>query len=376
MTHQANKSEGGEMMSKRALWVGFLFVLIVSFALAGLAHAQTFKWRMATCRTPALTPFHESDLRFGEMVSKMSGGKLQITVYPAGELMPAFEVFDAVRKGVVEMGGDWPTYWTGKNTAFDFFCSTGFTMHAVDYLTWFYHGGGVQLGQELYGKFNMMYFPLNIVGPESGYRTNKPIRTLADFKGIKLRTGVLQTIWVLEQLGAKPVRIPGGEIYMALKLGTIDGGEFSVPSTDWGIKFQEVTKYWVVPMGWHQVGTVAGLSINMDAWKKLPKDLQTIVEQAAMANMTWAYAKGNWDSIAAVENFKKKGIQISELNQEAQDKIEELCVQYMERESKRNPDYAKVAKSIVNFLKGMDTVKRLEGPFRSGSILKRYPNIK
>ena len=105
------------------------------------------------------------------------------------------------------------------------------------------------------GKYNMMYFPHTMVGPESGFRTNKPIRTLADFKGVMLRTGVLQTIWVLEQLGAKPMRIPGGEIYMALKMGTIDGAEFSVPSTDWGIKFQETTKYWVTPAGWHQVGT-------------------------------------------------------------------------------------------------------------------------
>ena len=197
-------------MRKWGMFVGVLCVLVISFALADQAQAQSFKWRMATCRTPALTPFHESDVRFGEMVSKMSGGKLQITVFPAGELMPAFEVFDGVRKGVVEMGGDWPTYWTGKNTAFDFFCSVGFMMHAADYMAWFYHGGGLELGQELYGKFNMMYFPLNIVGPESGYRTNKPIRTLADFKDAKLRTGVLQTIWLLEQIGAKPVRVPGG----------------------------------------------------------------------------------------------------------------------------------------------------------------------
>ncbi|MCX5910015.1 MAG: hypothetical protein NTY64_23265, partial [Deltaproteobacteria bacterium] len=195
-------------MKKRTLIIGVLFLLGISFALADLAQAQTFKWRMATCRTPALTPFHESDVRFGEMVSKMSGGRLQINVFPAGELMPAFEVFDGVRKGVVEMGGDWPTYWTGRDTAFDLFCSMGFMMTAPDYLGWLYHGGGLQFGQELYGKFNMMYFPLNIVGPESGYRTNKPIRTLADFKDAKLRTGVLQTIWVLEKIGAKPFNVP------------------------------------------------------------------------------------------------------------------------------------------------------------------------
>jgi TRAP-type mannitol/chloroaromatic compound transport system substrate-binding protein len=365
---------------KKGLLVSVMLAFFISLTLSAVSEAQqtlpTIKWRLATCRTPNLTPFYEGDLHFAEMINKMSGGKFQITVHPAGELMPAFEVFDGVRKGVVEMGGDWGTYWTGRDTAFDFYCSLGFMLHAADYMTWLYNGGGMELGQELYGKYGMMYFPHTMVGPESGFRTNKPIRTLADFKGVMLRTGVLQTIWVLEQLGAKPMRIPGGEIYMALKMGTIDGAEFSVPSTDWGIKYQETSKYWVTPMGWHQVGTQGGLLINMDAWKKLPKEYQAMVEQAAMANVIWTYSKGNFDSITAVENFRKAGTEITVLDQEAQDKLEELCVKFMEEESARNPNYAKIAKSVINFLKGMDTVKRLEGPFRSGNILKRYPDIK
>jgi len=365
---------------KKGLLVLVMLAFFISLTLSAVSEAQqtlpTIKWRMATCRTPNLTPFYEADLHFAEMINKMSGGKFQITVHPAGELMPAFEVFDGVRKGVVEMGGDWATYWTGRDTAFDFYCSVGFMMHAADYMTWLYNGGGMELGQELYGKYGIMFFPHTLVGPESGFRTNKPIRKLDDFKGILLRTGVLQTIWVVEQLGGKPMRIPGGEIYMALKMGTIDGGEFSVPSTDWGIKFQEITKYWVTPAGWHQVGTLGGLLVNMDAWKKLPKEYQVMVETACQANVAWTYAKGNFDSIKAVDDFKKAGIEISELDQNAQDKLEELCVRFMELESARNPNYAKIAKSMVNYLKGMDTVKRLEGPFRSGNILKRYPDIK
>jgi TRAP-type mannitol/chloroaromatic compound transport system substrate-binding protein len=376
ITNEFNKSEGGEKMRKRAFWVGFLIVLGVSFALAELAQAQTLKWRMPTARTPALTPFHEGDLRFADTVNKMSGGRLSITVHPAGELMPAFEVFDAARKGVVECAGAWPTYWTGKNTAFDFYCSIGFMMHPADYMTWLYEGGGLKLGQELYAKYDLMYFPFGVVGPESGFRTNKPIRTLADFKGAKLRTGVLQTIWVLEQVGAKPVRIPGGEIYMALKLGTIDGAEFSVPSTDWSMKFQEVTKYWVTPMGWHQVGTVADLMINMDVWKKLPADLKAIVETAAMSNMVWSYAKANWDSISALEKFKKAGVQDSPLDKEAQEKLEALCIQFIELEAAKNPDYAKIVKSMIDYLKGFDKVRDMEGRFRSGTSLKKYPVIK
>jgi TRAP-type mannitol/chloroaromatic compound transport system substrate-binding protein len=363
-------------MKKATFLTIALFLLGVAFVMVDQVQAQSFKWRMPTVRTPALTPFHESDLRFAEEIGKMTGGKFQITVHPAGELMGAFDVFDAVRKGGVEMASEWSSYWTGRNTAFDFYTSMGYMMHPADYITWLFQAGGVQLGQELYGKYGLMWFPNMLAGPESGFRTNKPIHTLADFKGILLRTGVLQTIWIMEQLGAKPMRIPGGEIYLALKMGTIDGGEFSLPSTDWGIKFQETTKYWVTPAGWHQPSSMGGVIINMNSWKKLPKEYQAVLENAAISNMIWCYAKGNWDCVAAVENFKKAGTQFSELNQEAQDKLEELCVKFMEVESAKNPDYAKIAKSIVNYVKKMDQLKKVEGPFRSGYIMKRYPEIK
>lgn len=357
-----------------ALMSAFVFFLVLF--MQAVASAETIKWRMATGRTPALTPYHEADLNFAKMVNDMSGGRLVITVHPAGELMPAFEVFDATRNGVVQAATSWSTYWTSKNTAFDLFCSMGFMMTASDWMTWLYNGGGLALGQELYGKYNLKFFPMAVTGPESGFRLRKPINTLADFKGRKLRTGVLQTIWILQQLGASPVRIPGGEVYMALKLGTIDGGEYGVPSTDWNMKFQETTKFWMTPAGWHQVGTVSDLMINMDAWNKLPKDLQAIVETAARANMSWSYAKANWDAIAAVKNFQKAGIKESKLDKAAQDKMESLAMQFMENESAKNPDYAKIAKSMVNYLKEFDAVRNLEGRFGAGTSLKKYPNIK
>ena len=136
-------------MKKQTLLVLLIFAVAISFTLAATVEAQTVKWRMATGRTPALTPYHEADLHFAEMVNKMSGGKMVVTVHPAGELMPAFEVFDGVRKGVVEAGAAWSTYWTGKNTAFDLFCSLGFMMTGSDWMTWLYDGGGLKLGQEL-----------------------------------------------------------------------------------------------------------------------------------------------------------------------------------------------------------------------------------
>ena len=339
------------------------------------AFADTIRWRMATGRTPALTPYHDADVQLTETINAMTGGRMQVTIHPAGELLPPFEVFDAVRTGTIHAGAAWSTYWTSKNTAFDLFCSMGYMMHPSDWITWLYEGGGLELGQELYAKYNIKFFPMAVTGPESGFRTNKPIRTLEDFKGVNLRSGVLQNIWVLEQVGANPVRIPGGEIYMALRLGTIDGAEFGVPSTDWNMKLQEVTKYQVTPAGWHQVGTVSDLMINMDAWNKLPTDIQVIIENAAKANLIWSYAKANWDAVEAMEKFKAAGIEESRLDDEAVARLEELSIAYIEREAKRNPDYAKIAKSMVEYLKRSDALREAEGRFSSGSNLKRYPEI-
>lgn len=353
-----------------------VLIIFLILLLHPMAIAETIEWRMATGRTPALTPYHDADENFAKLVNEMSGGRLKIKVYPAGELMGAFEIFDATRDGTIQCAAAWSTYWTTKNTAFDLFSSMGFMMTAPDWMTWLYNGGGIELGQELYAKYGLKFFPFAITGPESGFRIKEPITSLEDFKGKKLRTGVLQTIWVLQQVGAQPVRIPGSEVYMALKLGTIDGAEYAVPSTDWNMKFQETTKYWMTPAGWHQAGAISDLMINEKAWNELSDDLKSIVETAAMANMTWSYSKANYDSMKAQKNFEEAGIKESRLDEKAQKTLEKLCIKYIEEEAAKNPDFAKISKSIFNYLKEYEGMRKMEGRFAFGENIETYPNIK
>jgi len=191
---------------------------------------------------------------------------------------------------------------------------------------------------------------------------------------MKLRTPLTQTMWILEQIGAKPVKIPGGEIYMALKLGTIDGAEFSNVSADWGMKFHEVTKYWNVPC-WFQPASLLGLMINMDAWKKLPDDLKAIIEAAGKATITWANGHWNWLDIKATENFLKGGTVITKLPKEDLDKLENMSVKFIEMEAAKNPDYKKVAKSMIAYLKGYAPVRDWQGEFAFGRNPTIYPKI-
>ncbi len=349
-------------------------ILVLSLTLTASAFAQAkFKWRAGSTWTPAINLI-DSDRYFVKIVNEMSGGRLTMTHHPAGEIVGAFELFDAVSKGALEGGFDWPSYWTGKNSAFDLLGSVNFWMTPPDYFTWVYHGGGLQLIREMYGKYNMYYLPTGMTPSESGFRTNKPLRSLSDYKGMKLRTPLTQTMWILQQIGANPVKLPGGEIYMALKLGTIDGAEFSNVSCDWGMKFQEVTKYWNVPC-WFQPASLLGLMINMDAWKKLPADLKVIMEEAGKASMLWSNGHWNWLDIKGTENFIKRGTIITKLPRVEIAELEQMSVKFMEMEADKNPLYKKELKSLITYLKGYAPVRDWQGEWAFGRNPTIYPKI-
>jgi len=349
-------------------------IVVLSLALTASAFAQAkFKWRAGSCWTPAINLI-DGDRYFCKIVNEMSGGRLTISHHPAGEIVGAFELFDAVSKGALEGGFEWPSYWTGKNSAFDLLGSVNFWFTPADYYTWVYHGGGLELMRALFARYNIHYIPMAMTPSESGFRTNKPIKSLADYKGMKLRTPLTQTMWILEQIGANPVKIPGGEIYMALKLGTIDGAEFSNVSCDWGMKFYEVTKYWNVPC-WFQPASLLGIMINMDAWKKLPPDLQAIVEAAGKATILWGNGHWNWLDIKGTENFLKRGTIITKLSKEDLAKLEQMSVKFIEREAAKNPDYKKVALSMIAYLKGYAPVRDWQGEWAFGRNPTIYPKI-
>jgi len=161
---------------------------------------------------------------------------------------------------------------------------------------------------------------------------------------------------------------------MALKLGTIDGAEFSNVSCDWGMKFQEVTKYWNVPC-WFQPASLLGLMINMDAWKKLPPDLQVIMEEAGKATVLWSNGHLNWLDIAGTENFRKAGHTVTKLSKEDLAKLEQFSIKFMEMEAAKNPDYKKVLKSLMTYMKGYAPVRDWQGEWAFGRNPTIYPKV-
>ncbi|NCO60339.1 MAG: ABC transporter substrate-binding protein [Deltaproteobacteria bacterium CG23_combo_of_CG06-09_8_20_14_all_51_20] len=361
---------------KKIKMLMFLGVLTTVLAFGATALAKKIQWKLGSTWTPAINLYY-GDKELIKYVGEMTGGNFEIKWFPSGTLMGAFEYFDGCSKGAVEAVGDWPSYWASKDPAFDFLGSFPFGFTNVDYVNWMYECGGLELMQELYGKYNMTYFSLGSTPMESGFRTTAkagPIKTLEDYKGKKMRTPSRATIWILEQVGAAPVKLPGGEIYLAVERGTLDGAEFSSPGVDWEMGFAEITKYWSVPC-WFQPASQLGMMVNLKAYNALSKEYQAILKYGAQAAAIKALAFYEVDSGRGVKRFLDKGTELSTLDDATLEKLEALAGQYAimqakETMGKGQPFYARILKSQMLYLKEYKIWRDMSGQFGQGRTPK------
>jgi TRAP-type mannitol/chloroaromatic compound transport system substrate-binding protein len=323
-----------EVKMRRITLLVFVVAIAMVLAFGSTAFAQKIKWKMGSTWTPAINLYH-GDKEMIKYVDEMTGGDFEIKWFPAGSLMKAFEWFDACSKGVVEMAGDWPSYWASKDPAFDFLGSFPFGFTNTDYVIWMYDFGGLELMQKLYEKYGMTYFSLGVTPMESGFRTTEktgPIKTIADYKGKKMRTPSRATIWILQQVGGAPIKMPGGEIYLAVERGTLDGAEFSSPGIDWEMGFAEITKYWSVPC-WFQPASQIGTMVNLKAYNSLSKEYQAILK----------------------------------LDDMSLQKLEEYAGQYALMQAKESDMYARMLKSQMEYLEEYKDWRDMSGRFGQGS---------
>jgi TRAP-type mannitol/chloroaromatic compound transport system substrate-binding protein len=320
---------------------------------------------MTTTWTPTIQLI-EADKHFVNTVNTLAEGKLKIKFFEGGSLLAYNEVFDAVAKGTIEASGECPGYWPGKNTAFELLGNYPFGLSSIDYMVWIYQGGGFEIYNEVFGKYGIVYLPIGVIPVESGVRSNKPIRSMKDYKGLKIRMGGRTQGKLLKDMGAAHMMLAGGEVYQALEKGVLDAGEFSSPSIDWGMGFQEVTKYWASP-GWHQPGTILGCMINKAAWDGLSDNLKQLLKTCAMANFVWSFTFFEHGSIEGTKKFVDKGIEITRLDDKSMAELQRLTNQHTLESCKENPLFAKVAYSQFKFLKDLSQWRAIGQPFTYGS---------
>ncbi len=290
---------------------------------AGAEPAKTFKWKLVTSWPKNFPGLGTAPERFAEQVEQLSGGRLTIKVYGAGELVPALQVFDAVSQGTAEMGHSGAYYWKGKASAAQFFTSVPFGLTAQEMNGWIQYGGGQALWEEVYAPFNLLPLPGGNTGVQMGGWFNKEINSVDDLKGLKMRIPGLGGE-VLARAGGTPVTLPGGEIFTSLQTGTIDATEWVGPYNDLAFGLYKVAEHYYYP-GWHEPGSMMEFTINKDAFAELPADLQAIVRITAKAineDMLAEYTTRN--QAALIELKEKHGVDVREFPADVLDKLQAL----------------------------------------------------
>ena len=242
---------------------------------------EVFQWKMVTTWPKNFPGLGNGAENFARYVEEMSAGRLTVRVYGAGELVPAFEVFDAVSQGVADAGHGAAYYWKGKIPASVFFTAVPFGFTAQEINGWLHNGGGLELWREAYAPANIVPFAGGNSGVQMAGWFNREINSVEDLKGLKMRIPGLAGE-VFAAAGGTAVRIPGGELYTSLQTGVIDALEWVGPYNDLAFGFHEVARYYYYP-GWHEPGSMLELIVNRDSLEALPEDLQAIVTYAARA---------------------------------------------------------------------------------------------
>ncbi len=245
---------------------------------------EAIEWKLVTTWPKGLPGLGAAPENFARRVNEASGGRLRIKVFGAGEIVPAFEVFDAVSQGVAEAGHGASYYWKGKIPASVFYTAVPFGMTAQEANGWLHYGGGLQLWHELYAPFGVVPFAGGSTGVQMAGWFNIRLNNRDDLNGLKMRIPGLAGE-VFDAAGGSAVRIAGGEVYTSMQTGVIDAVEWVGPYNDRTLGLMEVGDYYYYP-GWHEPGAMLEIIVNADALASLPADLQAIVRVAARATNT------------------------------------------------------------------------------------------
>lgn len=259
------------------------------------------KWRMLTSWPKGSPGPGQSAERIARRIEEASGGQMTVTVFGAGEVVSGFEVFDAVSVGTAEMAHTASLYWTGKTAAAAYFTTVPFGLTSREHMAWVYHGGGQDLWDRLYQPFGIKPFMAGNTGMQMGGWFKKPIESLADIDGLRVRiVGFGGDI--LQAMGAAPVSLPPGEIFTSLSTGVVDAAEFLGPWIDEAFGFYDAAPYYVWP-GFNKPNGTGELLVQRGLYEELPASLQQIVQDACMAEHAYALAEADWKNADALDRL-------------------------------------------------------------------------
>ena len=307
--------------------------------------ADPIEWKMVTTWPRDFPGLGTGAARLAEYIGRMSNGRLTVKVYAGGELVPAFEVFDAVSRGTAEMGHGASYYWKGKIPASQFFIGVPFGVGGHELNGWFYYGGGLDLYREAYAPFGVVPFLVGNSGTQAGGWFNKEIRSVGDLKGLKMRIPGMGGE-VIQRAGGTPVNIPGAELFTALQNGTIDAAEWVGPLNDLAFGLFRAARYYYYP-GWQEPGSALEGIVNAEAWAALPDDLKAIVELACQAAVTDMYAEFEARNGRALKTLlEEHGVELKRFPDDVLDELQRLTEEVLDEIAAGDPMSRRVWDSL------------------------------
>ena len=309
----------------------------------------SYEWKLVTTWPKNLPALGTAPERLAEIVDGMSNGRLKIKVYAAGELVPPFEVFDAVAGGNAEMGHGASYYWRGKMPMAAVFATVPFGMTAQEMNAWLHHGGGLELWRELYEPFGVVPLASGNSGVQMAGWFNKEINSIADIDGLKMRIPGLGGE-VFQRAGGVAVSMPGSEIFTALQTGVVDATEWVGPYNDLAFGLQDIAKFYYYP-GWHEPGANLEAIVNAEALAALPDDLKLMLETATRAINQDVLDEFTARNAAALRTMvEEHGVEVRRLPDDVLERFRELSEEVVTEAAADDELAGRILASYQSFL--------------------------
>ncbi len=334
-------------LTRRVTSIAAATLLAAAAALPSEGIAQEVKWKMATSRGGG--PLMEIGAKaFAQRVELLTDGRVKIQVFPSGTLGKGLKVSETVRTGVAEVGHTWMGYDWGKDKTTVLFGGFAGSMDSERMLHWLYEAGGIEMWRQFRDQeFGVVSFPMFIRTAEAFLHSRKPVHTLDDLKGLKIRTA---GAWleISKTLGAAPVTMPGAEVYTSLERGVIDATEWGTLYENISPGFNKIAKYVIIP-GVHQPVAPFEVLFNKDAWAKLSPRDQELIQLAAKIVTFESWTRIGHEDAKALAYYRDAGNEIIELDEAVQIQAKKIAIQWADQQAKDNKWFAKVFQNQREF---------------------------
>ena len=345
------------MASERRRFIVTASGLVAGAAAATIVNAPhviaqpKFQWRLSTAYPPSLDQLHGVALRLAQVVEESSSGRFRIEVFASGQIVQAFDAFDAASKGTIEAFMAAPVYWFAKEPAIEWFGTIPFGMNPEGMTAWYHQGDGLKLWEETYAAFNLVPRQGPAFAPQMAGWFKKKLTTVGDYKGLKVRMGSNLGRKVVAKAGATTVLTPAADIYSALERGVIDAAEWVGPYDDMKLGLHQTARHYYYP-GWQDTGAMNEFTFSRKAYEALPVDLRRTLDHAAAAVQVYGLSDYHAKNATALERLKaefKGKVEVLQLPAPVLRDLKKLSAEVIREESEKTPMARKVHASFGKF---------------------------